>query len=71
MARAKHYVPKISRFLVCVLFHERKRRNVSMTRLVDELLTDALKSTPGWDVARNQLSEPSAEEDNDRQKVDL
>ena len=70
MARATHYVPKISRFLVCVLFHEKTRRNVPMTQLVEELLTDALKTSPGWEVARNQLSESSASEVKDRQKVD-
>ncbi len=70
MARANHYVPRISRFLVCVLFHERKRRNVPMTQLLDELLTDALKTTPGWEVARNQLSESSVSKDMDRQEVD-
>jgi len=70
MARVNHYVPKISRFLVCVLFHERKRRKVPMTRLLEELLTDPLRATPGWEVARNQLSESSASKDKDRQKVD-
>lgn len=70
MARAKHYVPKVSRFLVCVLYHEGKRRNLPITRLIDELLTSALKGTPGWETARNQLSERSALKDKDRQKVD-
>lgn len=70
MARANHYVPRISRFLVCVLFHERKRRRVPMTQLVDELLTDALKATPGWEIARNQFPESSTPQDKDRQEVD-
>jgi len=70
MARAKHYSPEVSRLIVCVLYHEGKRRNLPMTRLVDELLTDALKTTPGWEVAQNQLSESSASEDKVRQKVE-
>lgn len=42
-----------------------------MTQLVDDLLTDALKTSPSWEVARNQLSESPAPEDKDRQNVDL
>jgi len=42
-----------------------------MTQLVDELLTDALKATPGWEVARNQLLESSAPHNKDRQKSDF
>jgi len=70
MVRANYYVPRISRFLVCVLFHERKRRNVSMTQLVDELLTDALCHSPGWKIAENQTSESSASNDKDRHNAD-
>ena len=68
MARAKHYVPEVSRHLVKVLYFEGKRRKMPMTRLIDELLTNALKATPGWDIAE---SESSASEDKDRQNVDL
>ncbi|MFT5470327.1 MAG: hypothetical protein ACI8UO_005455, partial [Verrucomicrobiales bacterium] len=34
MATPTHYVPRISRFLVCALYHEGKRRGEPMTRLV-------------------------------------
>lgn len=68
MARAKHYVPDVSRHLVKVLYFEGKRRKMPMTRLIDELLTNALKATPGWEVAE---SESSGSEDKDRQNVDL
>ena len=54
MATPTHYVPRISRFLVCALYHEGQRRGAPMTRLVDELLTDALKGTPGWLQAEEQ-----------------
>lgn len=67
MARAKHYVPEVSRHLVKVLFYEGKRRKMPMTRLVDEILTDALKATPGWKTAESELS---ASEDKSWQEVD-
>lgn len=56
MARAKHYVPEVSKRLVKVLYFEGKRRRMPMTRLVDEILTDALKATPGWKIAESELS---------------
>lgn len=48
MARFSHYSPPIRRDLVRVLYHERKARKISMTRLVDELLSEALKTSPHW-----------------------
>jgi len=48
MSRPRHYVPCIARNVVCALYHEAKARRMPMTRLVDELLTDALKGTFGW-----------------------
>lgn len=42
MARMTHYSPVIRRELVRALYHERVRRGIPMTRLVDELLTKAL-----------------------------
>ena len=53
--RSKHYVPAISRFLVCVLFHEGKRRGMKMTALVAELLSNQLRNTPSWKTAEEQL----------------
>ena len=67
MARAKHYVPEVSKHLVKVLYFEGKRRKLPMTRLVDEILTDALKATPGWEIAESELS---ASKDKDRSKTD-
>ncbi len=66
MARATHYVPEVSRHLVKVLYFEGKRRKMPMTRLVDEILTDALKATPGWKIAESELS---ASDDKDRHKA--
>jgi len=67
MARANYYVPEVSRHLVKVLYFEGKRRKMPMTRLVDEILTDALKATPGWEIAESELSAPK---DKDRRKAD-
>ena len=67
MARAKHYVPEVSRRLVKVLYFEGKRRKMPMTRLVDEILTNALRATPGWEIAETELS---ASNDKVRQNVD-
>jgi len=67
MARASYYVPTVARHLVKVLYFEGKRRKMPMTRLIDEILTDALKATPGWEIAK---SNPSAPKDKVRQKVE-
>lgn len=48
MGRPTHYVPSIRREIVRVLYYERKRRGVPMTKLVDEILRDALKGTASW-----------------------
>lgn len=48
MAKNTHYSPPIRRDLVRVLYHERIRRGIPMTRLVDEILTDALRDTESW-----------------------
>lgn len=48
MGRPLHYSPVIRRELVSVLYKERKRRGIPMTRLVDEILTDKLKDTESW-----------------------
>ena len=46
----KHYSPRISRFLVSVLYHEAKRRQIPMTRLTDELLRQQLIGSPAWQM---------------------
>ena len=61
MARQTHYVPCISRELVRALYHEARHRRKPMTRLVDELLSDALSGTIGWQIAHNEsvVQEPT------------
>ena len=51
MSRPTHYSPVISRFLVSVLYHEAKRRQIPMTRLADEILKQSLLNSPGWHIA--------------------
>jgi hypothetical protein len=48
----KHYSPRISRFLVSVLYHEAKHRRTPMTKLTDELLHKQLVGTVGWEKAQ-------------------
>ena len=53
MPRHTHYVPCIDRELVRALSHEARHRRKPMTRLVDELLSDALSGTIGWQIAHD------------------
>ncbi|RBP38196.1 hypothetical protein DES53_112194 [Roseimicrobium gellanilyticum] len=59
MSRPRYYVPCISRNLVCALYHEARHRRKPMTRLVDELLTTALRGTAGWQLAQAQAQTSS------------
>ena len=59
MAREKrHYSPQLDRFLVCALYHEAKRRRKPMTRLANELVTQALRDTEGWRDAETAPNRP-------------
>jgi hypothetical protein len=51
MAKPRHYSPRMSRFLVAVLYHEAKNRKIPMTKLTDDLLLNALRGSPGWITA--------------------
>ena len=52
MAKATHYSPRISRFLVSALYHEARHRKMPMTRLTDELLHNQLAGSHGWNMAQ-------------------
>lgn len=56
MARERHYVPRIPRDLVGVLYRERIRRGIPMTRLVEEILTDVLRETESWKLMEEERS---------------
>ena len=66
MARPTHYVPAISRPVVAVLFHEAWRHRIPMTRLVDHLLMDSLRNSPGWRQASQDWPELAANNHQDR-----
>lgn len=51
MPNPRYYSPRISRFLVSVLYHEAQRRQVPMTKLADELLLQQLVGGESWDKA--------------------
>ena len=64
MARFVHYSPQIRRELVKVLFYERKRRGIPMTRLVESILTDALRNTESWRMMEDPPEyQPSVQEE--------
>ncbi len=61
MGRPSHYSPAIRRQIVTLLYYERVRRGIPMTRLVDEILTDALKGTESWRVMEAQQNTPTGD----------
>jgi len=58
MPRARHYSPALERFLVSVLYHEARHRNIPMTRLANDILKDALANSTGWQLATESLHRP-------------
>jgi len=50
MPQSRHYSPRISRFLVSVLYHEARRRQIPMTKLTDELLRQQLVGSESWEL---------------------
>lgn len=48
MGRYSYYQPAIRRELIRVLYHERVRREIPMTRLLEGIITDALRNTESW-----------------------
>ena len=57
MSKRSHYSPALSRFNVCVLYHEAKHKGVPMTQLADEIFSKALIDSEGWKQAQAQLQE--------------
>jgi len=51
MARPRHYSPQLERFLVCVLYHEAQSKRITMTRLVNVVVANALAGSDGWTKA--------------------
>jgi len=46
-----HYSPRLSRFLVSVLYHHAKTLKIPMTKLTDQLLRQSLVNTDAWRLA--------------------
>jgi hypothetical protein len=55
MAKASHYTPPLSRFNVCVLYHQAKDLGIPMTQLANDLVEIALKGSLGWKKAEEQM----------------
>ncbi len=51
-----YYIPKISRFLVSVLYHEARSRRMPMTALTETLLTKSLEGSESWRTAEASLA---------------
>jgi len=51
-----YYCPKISRFMVSVLYHEARSRQMPMTELTESLLRESLEGSQSWHVAAAALS---------------
>lgn len=68
MPRQRHYSPRISRFLVSVLYHEAKHRKMPMTKLTDALLRQQLSGSESWQKAEELrvAEEPSQYQTNSR-----
>jgi len=58
MSRPQHYSPAIERFLVSVLYHEARYRKIPMTRLVDDIIKNALANSTGWQLAMQSVPSP-------------
>ena len=55
--KSLYYTPKISRFLVSVLYHEARSRRMPMTDLTEALLTQSLEGSESWKAAEASLTQ--------------
>jgi len=53
--KSPYYYPKISRFLVSVLYHEARSRRIPMTELAERLLRQSLQGSKSWRTAEASL----------------
>ena len=56
MPRPCHYSPVIERFLVSVLYHEARHRQMPMNRPTNEIIKRALANSAGWQLASQSLN---------------
>ena len=59
MSRPRHYSPIIERFLVSVVCHEVRHRQMPMTRLANQILKPALANAVGGQLASQSPASPS------------
>lgn len=55
MPTVRHYSPRLSRFIVSVLYHHAKAQGVPMTKLTDTLLRESLVDTDAWRTAETMI----------------
>ena len=55
MSRSTHYTPPLSRFNVCALYHEAKKRRIPMTQLANNLVESGLRDSAGWKQAQETM----------------
>ena len=55
MVKSKHYSPRISRFMVGVLYHEARSRRMPMTKLAEHLLARSLRGSESWAKAESGM----------------
>ena len=66
MARPTHYSPVIRRDLVAATYHQARIEHTNMVELVNRLLENALRDSPGWQRAAKDWPELAAPESRDR-----
>lgn len=57
MSHPRCYQPELPPHLIKGLYHEAKLRGVRMTKLLREIVTQALESTEGMQRARQEIEE--------------
>lgn len=57
MAYPRCYQPELPPFLIKAIHHEAKLRGVPMTKLLREIVTEALRRTEGMQRARQEIQD--------------
>ena len=57
MSHPRSYQPELNPILIKGLHHEAKLRGVPMTRLLREIVAEALETTEGMRIARQEIRE--------------
>jgi len=57
MAYPRCYQPELPPFLIKAIHHEAKLRGVPMTKLLREIVSEALRRTEGMQLARQEIQD--------------